>query len=468
MRGGANSESSGAAGHPLRGRAGRPADPRRCSLRQSRSRIQRTAAVEFVKSCPEKHESCSASASTARRGPDGWPTMRMRSSAGPWRVDCAALLPSSTGTRVTGGNATPRRHLARLVFSDEKLGAAAGRSGRFAAMQHELARWDDIDVHYGGTVVTSGGHGFSAMGRKALLGILQRRCAHLRIPVRFCQPAPELSVLQAENDLVIAADGANSAVRAQLGHAFGATTEIGHSATCGWCTDMVFEALPSTNRTGPRTAWSNCTAPYSAPRRTVIVEMHERVWPAGRSPHRRHRPGARRERRRLDHRLAELFADHARRRHPVRQPSAGGLPDDHHRPLAHGNVVLLGDAATRPLLHGSGTKLAMEGRARAGRNLSEHRRGRGPGGTRPSAARSWSPPSAPRRAVGRVRGHTGTTWTSIRPSSPSTSSPQPPDHPRHLRLRDPSCRPPHRALVRRSAEPAQDGAPRRCSSRSAG
>ncbi len=52
-------------------------------------------------------------------------------------------------------------------------------------MQAEFARWDDIDVHYRGEVITSGGHGFAAMGRKRLLQILQERCRELGVDVRF-------------------------------------------------------------------------------------------------------------------------------------------------------------------------------------------------------------------------------------------------------------------------------------------
>ena len=72
-------------------------------------------------------------------------------------------------------------------------------------------RWSEIDVHYRGEVVTSGGHGFSAMGRKELLGILQRRAASLGVDLRFRSEVTEL-----DGDLVVAADGVNSTLRATL------------------------------------------------------------------------------------------------------------------------------------------------------------------------------------------------------------------------------------------------------------
>ena len=44
-----------------------------------------------------------------------------------------------------------------------------------------FAHWDDIDVHFKGTTVTSGGHGFCGIARSRLLNILQRRAAELGV-----------------------------------------------------------------------------------------------------------------------------------------------------------------------------------------------------------------------------------------------------------------------------------------------
>ena len=58
-------------------------------------------------------------------------------------------------------------------------------------MEREFARWDDIDVHYQGQVITSGGHGFAALSRRRLLEILQQRCAELGVTVHFRAEAPD-------------------------------------------------------------------------------------------------------------------------------------------------------------------------------------------------------------------------------------------------------------------------------------
>ena len=63
------------------------------------------------------------------------------------------------------------------MFSDETL---SGIENADAAFYEELTKsfaiWDDIDVHFRGEVLTSGGHGFAAISRRRLLGILRERC----------------------------------------------------------------------------------------------------------------------------------------------------------------------------------------------------------------------------------------------------------------------------------------------------
>ena len=51
-----------------------------------------------------------------------------------------------------------------VVFSDETLGGIEHADPAvYRAMEREFARWDDIDVHFKGQVITSGGHGFAAL-----------------------------------------------------------------------------------------------------------------------------------------------------------------------------------------------------------------------------------------------------------------------------------------------------------------
>src|SRR5258708_37622046 len=54
-----------------------------------------------------------------------------------------------------------------VVFSDETLGGIENADRMiYQQMEREFARWDDIDVHYRGQVITSGGHAFSGPGQR--------------------------------------------------------------------------------------------------------------------------------------------------------------------------------------------------------------------------------------------------------------------------------------------------------------
>ena len=95
-----------------------------------------------------------------------------------------------------------------VVFSDATIAEVEGADEEtYRAITDHFVRWDDIDVHYLGQVVTSGGHGFAAMSRRRLLEILQDRCTGLGVDLRFQTEAPEVDRIAAEHDLVVAADG---------------------------------------------------------------------------------------------------------------------------------------------------------------------------------------------------------------------------------------------------------------------
>ena len=107
-----------------------------------------------------------------------------------------------------------------VVLSDETL---ANLQASDPASAEEIRRafvyWDDIAVHYRGTVTRSSGHGFSGVGRKRLLHILQDRAKALGVNFVF---ETEIDGLESYRsyDLIVAADGANSKVRAELAEVF--------------------------------------------------------------------------------------------------------------------------------------------------------------------------------------------------------------------------------------------------------
>ncbi|WP_219418991.1 bifunctional salicylyl-CoA 5-hydroxylase/oxidoreductase [Pseudonocardia nigra] len=262
-----------------------------------------------------------------------------------------------------------------VVFSDETLGGIEQADPAvYAEMQRHAARWDDIDVHYGGEVITSGGHGFSAMSRKELLAILQRRCAEAGVVVHFRTPAPELAALRASHDLVIAADGANSRTRTACAEAFDPTVEHGRSRYMWLGTDRVLGAFTFDVRETPHGVVQLHGYPYGPGASTVIVEMHEDVWQRAFGPVAALdlAPGENDEASIAA--VAELYADLLDGAKLIGNNSRWlTFPTVTTATWRHGNVVLLGDAAhTAHFSIGSGTKLAMEDALALAAALRDH------------------------------------------------------------------------------------------------
>jgi anthraniloyl-CoA monooxygenase len=255
-----------------------------------------------------------------------------------------------------------------VVFSDETLGGIEHADPAiYRAMEREFARWDDIDVHNRGETITSGGHGFAAMSRRRLLGILQERCTDLGVTLHFRTEAPPIAELMAGYDLVIAADGANSTVRANLAARFGPDVETRRCKYMWLGTDLVFDAFKFYIEQTPYGVMQIHGYPYDATGSTFIVEMHEDVWHAAgfgelaaAAAARGLPPGASDEPsiERIRQMFAGILDGHAVYANNSKWISFGTLRCASWR---HGNVILLGDAAhTAHFSIGSGTKLAME------------------------------------------------------------------------------------------------------------
>src|SRR3954464_2158027 len=218
-----------------------------------------------------------------------------------------------------------------VVSSDETLAAfEATDPESYADITWQFVRWSEIDVHYKGRVITSGGHGFSAMGRKELLGVLQRRAAALGVDLRF---RSEVSSLDA--DLVLAADRVNSTLRSTYG--FEPSLDRRRATYAWFGTDHVFESFTFLIAETPRGVVQVHAYPYSDSRSTFIVESS----------------GVQ-----LDRAACEELFGYRLIENRTRWINFVTVRNPFWR---RDNVVLLGDAAhTAHFSIGSGTKLAME------------------------------------------------------------------------------------------------------------
>jgi anthraniloyl-CoA monooxygenase len=251
-----------------------------------------------------------------------------------------------------------------VVFSDETLGGIEhADEAIFERMRREFAQWDDIDVHFRGQVLTSGGHGFAAMSRRGLLAILQERCAELGVALEFSTLAPDVAKLSGEYDLVVACDGVNSGVRARYADTFRPSLDVRRCKYMWLGTSKVFDAFTFDVRETPHGVMQIHGYPYDAAGSTFIVEMNEAVWHAAgfdAFAERELAPGESDEKSVAV--VRELFADvldgHEVMLNNSKWLNFTTVRNEHWR---HGNIVLIGDAAhTAHFSIGSGTKLAME------------------------------------------------------------------------------------------------------------
>jgi len=166
-----------------------------------------------------------------------------------------------------------------VVFSDqtvENLTANDPKSAEIIA--REFAHWDDIDVHFRGETITSGGHGFIGIGRKRMLEILQDRARELGVVLHFnaeCDPA---DLKWKSYDLVIASDGANSRFRDAEAEAFGVNIDVRANKFVWLGTSKVFDAFTfAFEETAAGWIWAHAYR-FAPDCSTFIVECSEETW----------------------------------------------------------------------------------------------------------------------------------------------------------------------------------------------
>jgi anthraniloyl-CoA monooxygenase len=268
-----------------------------------------------------------------------------------------------------------------VVFSDETLGSIEGADQVIHdRMETRFARWTDIDValsdrHGNEQSFTVGGQGFAALARKELLQIMQERVAELGVTVYYRTEAPNPDELRASYDLVLAADGLNSAIRTKYADVFRPDLDRRRNKYIWFGTKLVFEAFQFFVK---QTEWGTMQIhgyPYSDQGSTFIVEMHEDVWRGAglnKTEGESFPPGVSDEY--AVERIKEIFADELQGHAILTNNSKWiNFHTVRNERWHHDNVVLLGDAAhTAHFSIGSGTKLAMEDALALAACLHEH------------------------------------------------------------------------------------------------
>ncbi len=170
-----------------------------------------------------------------------------------------------------------------VVFSDQTLGnLAAADEPTARAILQSFNHWDDIDVHFKGSTVTSGGHGFCGIGRIRLLGILQQRCLELGVNLVFGTDVADDQALAAQYgaDLVVACDGLNSRIRNRYADTFQPEIDQRQCRFVWLGTRQKFDAFTFAFEETEHGWFQAHAYQYDANTSTFIVETPEEVWRA--------------------------------------------------------------------------------------------------------------------------------------------------------------------------------------------
>ena len=241
-----------------------------------------------------------------------------------------------------------------VVFSDATLdNFEKWDAPSYRRITQEFAYWDDIAVHFRGTVHRVGGNGFCGCSRRKLLLILQERARELGVHLMF-QSDIDSEAQFADADLVVLADGINSRFRDRHADHFEPEIDV-RSNVFAWMGST--RPLDAFTFIFQETEWG----PFIA--HAYQYEMGHSTWIFETDPQTFERAGLRglSEKQSAD-RMAEIFGWFLDGHQLLTNRSMWrNFPMIRSKRWVKDNMVLLGDAkATAHFSIGSGTKLAME------------------------------------------------------------------------------------------------------------
>jgi anthraniloyl-CoA monooxygenase len=242
-----------------------------------------------------------------------------------------------------------------VVFSDKTLSYLKETDeDSYTQITASFEMWDNVDVVHRGEKITIRGNRFSGIARIKLLQILQHRCQQLNVDLRFSTEVSKIDELAANSDLLVGADGINSAVRQRYSEFFEPRLSAGKNKYIWYGTNQLFHGLTLTFRERGAGVFAAHSYKFNKTTSTFIVECDAETWTSA-----GFEKMSDEETRAL---LAEVFRDDLGG-HPLLSNNSKwinfiNVRNEH---WSHEKVVLLGDALhTAHFSIGSGTKLALE------------------------------------------------------------------------------------------------------------
>ncbi len=248
-----------------------------------------------------------------------------------------------------------------VVLSEETLANLSANDPPSAeAIRRHFTYWDDIAVVHDGARTVSSGHGFCGIGRRRLLMLLQDRARELGVALSYQHPVDDPQMLMTSHDVVVAADGLNSATRSRFADVFQPDIEVRSNKFVWLGTHQKFDDAFTFifEKTAHGWVWAHAYQ-FDADTATFIVECAQQTWEAfGFGTMTGEESIATCE---------AIFAGHlgghrlmSNAGH-IRGSAWISFPRVLCERWSHGNLVLMGDAAASAHFSiGSGTKLALE------------------------------------------------------------------------------------------------------------
>ncbi len=242
-----------------------------------------------------------------------------------------------------------------VVFSDATLDTFAKYDAEsYRAITDNFAYWDDIEIHFKGSVFRIGGNGFCGCARVTLLQLLTERARQLGITLNFQTDVVDIDKAMAEADLVIAADGVNSKVREKFADVFKPEIDYRPNKFCWMGSTRPLDSFTFLFKETEHGIFIVHAYQYEPGRSTWIFETDPETFAkAGLDKCDEPQTAAFFE---------KLFADElAGHKLLLNRSMWRNFPAIRCAKWTHKNAVIMGDAkATAHFSIGSGTKLAME------------------------------------------------------------------------------------------------------------
>ncbi len=241
-----------------------------------------------------------------------------------------------------------------VVFSDKTLSYLKDNDEEsHDAITNSFETWDNVDVVHRDQKITIRGNRFSGIARIELLGILQRRAEQLGVRLHFREEVADIEALR-DCDVLVGADGVNSATRARYSEHFQPDLNLGRNKYIWYGTRQLFHGLTLTFRETAAGVFAAHSYKFDKELSTFIVECDEETWKTSAFD------GMTEEATRAH--LASVFANDLHGHELLSNNSKWinfvNVRNEH---WSFENVVLLGDALhTAHFSIGSGTKLALE------------------------------------------------------------------------------------------------------------